>query len=73
MKDGFDLTVKFRLKYLAIYVIAIVGCVVALTIGYSRADANLRQTIAFGSSLLGATVAIWYPAIHGAKYTQGER
>ena len=58
MKDGFDLTVKFRMKYLALYVIVIVGCVVTLTIGYSRADDKLRQTISFGSSLLGATVAI---------------
>ena len=58
MKDGLNITVHVKLRYLVLYVIVIVGCVLGLAFWYSRATVEVRQTIAYGSSLLGATIAI---------------
>jgi Domain of unknown function (DUF4760) len=56
--DGFELRVKVRIKYIALFILALLAGVACLTYVFSRAGEDLRKTITFGSSLFGAAVGI---------------
>lgn len=58
MNDGLSLNFRLRIRYPFLWCAAIVMLVCGLAYLYSRAGADLRQTITYGSSLLGATIAI---------------
>ena len=55
---GWSLSFNLKIRYMLLYVVVVIGGVAALAYFYSRANSDLRQTITYGSSLLGATIAI---------------
>jgi hypothetical protein len=55
---GWSISVKFRVRYLLLYILVLLGIVSALAFFYSRSDESVRETIGYGSSLFGASIAI---------------
>jgi hypothetical protein len=55
---GWSFSVKFRVRYLLLYVAGLLIVVSALAYFYSKSSDSVRQTISYGSSLFGAAIAI---------------
>jgi hypothetical protein len=53
-----SISINLRVGYIALYVAILLLAVALLSYAYSRANQENRQTIAFGASLLGASIAI---------------
>jgi hypothetical protein len=55
---GWEIKIRLKIRFIIVYVLVTVSATVALTYLYSRANADLRQIIGYGSSLFGASVAV---------------
>lgn len=53
-----EVVFKISIGYLALYFLLIAGIALGLACFYAQADANTRSIIAYGSSLLGAMIAL---------------